>query len=79
MATYLPQEGKGAGDIAEDARDRLREIDVLGDKRIKPENADDARKRRCARRIRHAGIVMVWTICWIRLNLLLTPQKNIRI
>ncbi len=41
MATYLPQDGQGAGDIAEDARERLREIDVLGDKRITPENADD--------------------------------------
>ncbi len=41
MASYLPQDNHAAEGIADDARDKLREIDVLGDKRITPDKADE--------------------------------------
>ncbi|HPQ51327.1 MAG TPA: CvpA family protein [Alphaproteobacteria bacterium] len=39
MASYLPQDGKDS-DVADDARDKLREIDVLGEKRLQPDQKD---------------------------------------
>lgn len=43
MASFLPQDGEVSG-VADDARDKLREIDVLGDKRIRPEQAQDVQQ-----------------------------------